>query len=552
MSTSIRSDQPLGSVNYQHDQGPRSLSLVDVHEPFLTALQNEPRLISGRKGSGKSTVLYALRHYDELRPRIRLVRPEGSARQEHERSNRHVIAVSTHREFEPIVESVYRLAYERKGTLDVDRTTETLRDEWEDRLWYQVISYFYSLHIADPHRRSEETFRHVIAYFDRNFRRRYIQQKYSDELDVIESKTIVDDIAQNARIEIINHLSKEKNKCYILIDSLEEYPIHNEKWLAVVRGFLPAIEAIQAKYSPQLNIVATIPEEIEYIFREQPGSEPGKNFSSVHRIRWKAKDLKRIVAHRFLELFKEIVNEDSLLHTYYVRYDTRIFQDILKRFEKIDLVSHRSVDALLSEILPETVRNRMEVSEEVWPYIIRHTHICPRHVLLILNEAIKAAGDYWRQYGKLNEEAVREGISTAEKVICPNICVPYQSIYPEILDLIKIFCDQLPSFFDFKQLSKMSNVIGRQLRDPISDRPIGRDGACRLLFDMGVIGRIEKRGKPSVMKYEETRYFYTKEGVPELSDRFEYCLHPAFSGLYEARDRNRTDPRLSYPAGVEL
>lgn len=267
MASSIRSDQPLGSVNFQHDQGPRSLSLVDVHEPFLSALQTEPRLISGRKGSGKSTVLYALRHYDELRPRIRLIRPEGNVRQELERASRHVIVIATHREFEPIVESVYRRAYEQQITADGFRTTETLRDEWEDRLWYQIISYFYSLHIADPHRRAEEQFKHVIAYCDRNFRKRYIEQNYLEISDSLDSKEIAEKIAVNARREVMDHLSTEHRKCFLLIDSLEEYPIHNEKWLDVVKGFLPAIEAMQAKYSPQINIMATIPEEIEYIFR---------------------------------------------------------------------------------------------------------------------------------------------------------------------------------------------------------------------------------------------------------------------------------------------
>ena len=511
------------------------MTLVDVHDPFLTALQTEPRLISGRKGSGKSTVLYALRHYDELRSRIRLIRPEGSSRQEAERANRHVIAVETHRQFEPIVESVYRRAYEQQGSPDMERTTETLRDEWEDRLWYQINSYFYSLHIGDPHRKAEEQFKHVIAYFDRNYRKRYIERNYLEVSDQIDPNEIGSEIARNARREVIDYLIRERKKCFLLIDSLEEYPIHNEKWLSVVKGFLPAIEAIQAKYSPQINIVATIPEEIEYLFREQPGNEPGKNFSSIHRIRWKATDLRRIVAHRFIELLKEIVNEDSVLHSYYVQYETAIFEELLSQYGNLDLINSRTVNGLLDRLLPPSLTNRIGIEEDIWPYIIRHTHLCPRHVLLILNEA-----------------SILDGVSIAEEVICANICIPYQSIYPEILNIVKIFCEQLPAFFDHKQLSKMANVIGRQLIDPMKQTPIGKEGACRLLFNMGVIGRVEKFNPKSVMKYEETRYFYTKDGVPEITDRFDYCLHPAFSGLYEARDRNKSDRRLSYPAGVTI
>lgn len=246
------------------------------------------------------------------------------------------------------------------------------------------------------------------------------------------------------------------------------------------------------------------------------------------------------------------MDEDSLLHTYYVQYETNVFEKILGRHGNTDLTSNRAVDAFLAEILPGEVTNRLGISEQLWPYVIRHTHICPRHLLLILNEAIISSGDYWRRFGRLNEESIRHGVSSAEKVICPNVCVPYQSIYPEILNLVRIFCEQLPSFFDFRQLSRMANVLGKQLINPISDRQIGRDGACRLLFNMGVIGRVEKPTQKRVGRYEDTRYFYTKDGVTEISDRFDYCLHPAFSGLYEARDRNRGDQRLSYPEGVDL
>ncbi len=557
MSTSIRSDQPLGPVNYQFEHDTRSLPLLDIHEPFLTALQTEPRLISGRKGSGKTTVLYAHQFYDDLLPRLRRIRPEPNARKELQRTSRHVLVISTHREFEPIVESVFRRAYD--GGAGQGKTTETLRDEWEDRLWYQIISYFYSLHVADPYKRAEERFKHVIAYCDRNFRRRYVENSYLEVSDSVSPEEIARNILRNAQQEVISHLESEKRKCFLLLDALEEYPIHNEKWLAVVRGFLPALEAIQAKYHPHINIMATIPEEIEYIFREQPGNEPGKNFSSIYRVRWTAKDLKRIVAHRFIQLIKEIVNEDSLLHSYFVQYDLRVFENLIKITNNMDINSHRAVDNFLSKILPDSVTNRIGIVEELWPYVIRHTHICPRHLLLILNEAIVSSGDYWRRYGKLNEASILHGVSNAEKIICPNVCVPYQSIYPEILSLVRIFCQQLPSFFGYKELSKMANVLGRQLIDPIADRQIGRDGAARLLFNMGIVGRIEG-GKEGgrIGKYEETRYSYTSgyshssEGVPELSDRYEYCLHPAFSGLYEARDRNRGDKRLSYPEGVEV
>jgi len=422
---------------------------VALGRAFLTALQTEPRLISGRKGSGKTTVLYAHQFYDDLLPRLRRISPELGARKEH-RTGRHVLVISTHREFEPIVESVYRRAYE--SDVDPARTTETLRDEWEDRLWYQIISYFYSLHVADPHRRAEERFKHVIAYCDRNFRRKYINDKYSEISDSVTSEAVTKAILKNAKQEIISHLAAEKRKCFLLIDALEEYPIHNDKWVAVVKGFLPALEAVQAKYHPHINIMATIPEEIEYIFREQPGNEPGKNFSSIHRVRWTANDLKRIVAHRFIELIKEIVDEDSLLHSYFVQYDMTVFENLVKLSRNLDTNSRRMVDGFLAKILPESVTNRIGIVEELWPYIIRHTHLCPRHLLLILNEAIIVSGDYWRKYGRLNEASILYGVSSAEKVICPNVCVPYQSIYPDIINLIKIFCQQLPSFLGIRNL----------------------------------------------------------------------------------------------------
>jgi hypothetical protein len=53
----------LGPNDHAHQKIPESLDLLDLHEPFASAITQTPALIYGRKGCGKSAALRAHQHF---------------------------------------------------------------------------------------------------------------------------------------------------------------------------------------------------------------------------------------------------------------------------------------------------------------------------------------------------------------------------------------------------------------------------------------------------------------------------------------------------------
>lgn len=551
MPTPLRANEPLGPLNYQHLSDSSALSLLDLHDPLLRALRVEPRLLIGRKGSGKSTILYATQFFDDLRPRLQREHINDDS---FDAATRHVISIKTYAHFEPLVKFVYDSLFGSISPSEMPTvSTDRVGQEWEDRLWAEIIRYFYSKHMADPETYPRDEFSSTIAFCDENFRHRIYMANNATGQDGVSA--VLDRIIEGAKEEIRQRLVASNRKLFLLIDSLEEYPVFEKAWRHVCKGFLPALEGVQKNSANMIVAMAALPEEIEHIFRDLPGSEPGKHFSSHLRLRWKPIELKRIVAHRFALMLKDICSERSQLCSIFNDYDVYTFEKLRDKVGGLDLTRARDLERFFGAILPNDVTNKLGIREASWAYILRHTHLTPRHVLAIFTHILLAADDDWRRSAKLREQAILDGVSSAERWISKQVIIPFQSFYPDIQDIVRRVCEALPSVFDFKTLMKILRSVEGELDGQLHGELAGANGVAKLLFDMGVIGRFERRREDADEgpHYKYARFYFTQDGRPSFERAWEYCMHPIFSGTYEARDRvSLPSSMVVYPDKVEL
>lgn len=542
--------EPLGPLNYQNLMDNRALPLVDLHDPFLRALRTEPRLLIGRKGAGKSTVLYAMQFYDELRARLKREQLDNSG--EKRLITRYVIVIQSHRQFQPIVDDVFRSVYGSiSPTEQSAKATEFIAEQWEDRLWFEVISYFFSLTVQYPEEYQRERFSHVIAFCDPAYRNR-LEDLPPNDVSVQGSYRVLLDRRKKAQSEIVEHLKLQDQRCFLLIDSLEEYPVNEQAWAQVVRGFLPALEYIERNNQGRIQPVAALPEELENVFMNLPGSEPGKSFASQIRLRWRPRDLKRMIAHRFSLMIDDIVSESSRVRGRSTDYNLVAFEDLRTKIKGLNLDNNKNVNKMLALILPGRVKNSLGVEETTLGYIFRHSYLAPRNILSIFTQAILSTDDYWRHHAKLSSDGIVAGVSRADKITASQQIVPFQGLYPNIPDVVARFCGSVPPFFDYKSLSTFARTSERSFRHISDVHSFNTEEILKLLYDIGVFGHVRNKQEEQG-GYAEARYFFTQEGYPPFRKDNEYCLHPVFSGRYEARESsNYRELRFAYPQDVEF
>jgi hypothetical protein len=74
----------------------------------------------------------------------------------------------------------------------------------------------------------------------------------------------------------------------------------------------------------------------------------------------------------------------------------------------------------------------------------------------------------------------------------------------------------------------------------------------KLLFDMGVIGRIRADPNPEELykMYTPADFFFNLKGNISFSGNDVLCFHPIFSTYYNADIRREGDVRIIYPYKV--
>ena len=337
-------------------------------------MKNRYTHIHGRKGSGKTAVLSIYKGLAHLQNR------PGANRvaQKKERIDGLVVEIVTWQKFhemiQDVAEAVARTLYKNEFTEEIPLLPEKVEQSWTESIWEQIFTEVYNRYrqtTADGQLRFDQAQIGAVI-------------KYIEGMDLLddpkERRKVETHLLRRAKEEINNILDRHKLKCYVLFDSMEDYPVKNPTFLKVVGGYLRALARFEIQ-CPNACIVFALPEEIRPIlFRLS--SNKLKDFKSRIELRWRARDLLRMAAHQY-GLFLRLHDSDWYSH---VRH--------------IDFAQARGRQEFFQSLFPVPVTNEFGDQEEPVAYILRHTQLLPRHLLIFLNEIARvshAKAGGWRQ-----------------------------------------------------------------------------------------------------------------------------------------------------------
>jgi len=321
----------------------------------------------------------------------------------------------------------------------------------------------------------------------------------------------------NVKNTLISDLKKDKKKIVLLIDSLDDFQLHFNKIGYAIQGLLKFIGQANKPSSP-IDIRLCLPSELYHKFSDF-SSNPNKDFKKRVLLQWLASELVIVAAHR-LHLYLEIHGKQN--------------SDIY------DSTKQGSQD-FLELILPLKVTSKLGVDENPLAYILRHTQLLPRHLLILLNSIYQMNKRYNNGDTKFSDVAIRKGISAVEEILVKEIITAYKSVYPFAQDVCSNCIPELHNKFSIGDLERVFRRHGQKAM-----RTDDFDEFKKMLIEMGIIGKVLNEEN----RYIQAEFEYT---VPHKlvsgTDDF-LCFHPLFAGVYSAKT-NGQKPVYPYGSRIE-
>ena len=503
--TSLQPLGPIDQANIKSDQDVAQILNQKV-APFSEALVHVPFLLLGRKGSGKSSILDGLRIREKTR-NIFSPNPDGLP----PKGDPFLINIGSWDRFHSLTLHVSARYSYSSGHLDPDLVpTEYLTTLWQDAFWHEIIMHFYGYCFAQG---AHQALLPVQAYVEGH-------TSYAGPPDMAARRIM--DAAKEAILELA---SARKSHILLLIDSMEKYPVRNVIFSEVLGGLLQAVN--NANYeSTYLRVTFCLPEEIESHFLIG-SSTLLKDLSGAYRIRWKPIDLLKVCAHR-TRLFLQIQNKDTYRST-----------------REYNLSTREGVQGFFRTIMPKEFVNSLGQIEDPLAYIIRHTQLLPRHAILIFNAIISRAFQQDSGFARIDSDHIREGVAAAEKLIADQALVPFERIYPK---LIQACYDVLP------QIHQVSGYGELRIHEKKFKNRIEADikNVWKTLYYMGIIGTVDTHFSPPSDRYVFASFHFDEKATFGLSHEARYCFHPAFSKRFGVTRRAVDGRKSIYPANVEM
>ncbi|PZX19054.1 hypothetical protein LX81_00752 [Palleronia aestuarii] len=483
--------------------------------------KRNPRVIVGRKGSGKTSVLSQTEHLGKFgvvfKPSLsKIIRQVGEQLFEHAHDLRRIDA--------EISADVW------KRIVNVSLMGEVLK-KFPDREFPKIEKYFFYIgkkaegreHRGNILEKSEAYVRGLITSLrsiNRGSTESHIGYLVSLALDFAASSEID---FEEALDELDQFLEESDIHAIVILDSKEEYDVNDFQSEAILKGMLRFVGAYGEDYR---HVRMAIPAEGFFDLRGI-SSNPSKDFEDAMVLHWSPIELLRMVAWRYL-IF--LAGNDPVK---------------LKKFRDLSLSSRDDVHQILSDFLSNEILNRGGSKEYTIAYLLRHSQLLPRQIIKILNLAFSGIRPSVPREEAEIRDSIVQAIRESEGNICTEVFISYRMKYPFIERLCEEVLPNLPRFFSEAELKNAYRDRGKAVLQDSGHLIINSfTDFKRCLLEIGCIGRVSVKEKTS--QYADAEFEYAIPGKLSISEDDELCIHPIFSGAFETA-KNRKSEHYVYP-----
>ncbi len=472
---------PFGEESCEHE-----VAVLQDHYPEFfyeesrfnaEALDPEVYLIVGRRGSGKTS----LTQYFNFQKRFK---------------NAHSIDVDEPEIYQSILQKIANSAY-----LSPDMAVNDVRKIWEYLIWSIIFNEYahfdgtirnaavFSGKQMKPARIITEIVNGLLAkYIDTNGR-------VASEL----SEALTSPVFAKAKEKVVEFTRQEP--ILIAIDTFERYDRENVAMMTVTSSLIQCANSFNISYANKgIHVKSFVSAEIFPYIKESAITNTTKFIRHPLYLRWRPKDLIRLISWRFHHYMN--VKKMKLP---FKKVDWEDFNDILKK--------------VWYPYFGEKITNLRGREEPSFPYILRHTQMRPRQLVILCNniarETVRSG-----KFPRFNSISINNTIAQSEYDLADEVLNSYDLIYPRVSEIVLALTNApmtfKGSFLD--QVAKKTSDVWAEGYSLSSFR--------RLVAELGIVGKV--RRKNDQVGIIEADFEYAMPDRLVITNDDECAIHPMF------------------------
>jgi hypothetical protein len=352
------------------------------------------------------------------------------------------------------------------------------------------------------------------AYFIRSVLKNLIEKFLPQDSDYLFGQ--LDEFLSSKMVEKakIKMLEITKNKPVIIaMDSLERYSVYNPEEMMSLAALIQCSSNFNVEFADRgVHLKTFISAEVFPFLTETVVSNTLKYVRNPVYMHWRPKDLIRLISWRFYSHLK-CNNQLDRMSEYSV--DWTDYHDVMEK--------------IWTPYFGAVIINGVGLPEKTFPYILRHTQMRPRQVVVLCNAIAKRAmEDGIFPYFHKNEKLIVETVKDAEVIMANEVINSYASIYPNVSKILDAL-NGTPNIFKGNWLDKIASRTA-------SEWPQGDYSSTRfkqILAELGIVGVIRKWSRDACII--EADFEYALKDRLAITSEDECVLHPMFFEKYRAK-----------------
>lgn len=327
--------------------------------------------------------------------------------------------------------------------------------------------------------------------------------KYVDESGQVAreiSATTSSPVFENAKNKVLEFTRKEP--VIVAIDTFERYNREDTAMMIVTAALIQRANEFNISYAHLgIHVKAFVSAEIFPHIKESVITNTTKFIRNPVYLRWKPKDLIRLIMWRFYRYMEERGHRLSLHEP---AWDN--FNDILAK--------------LWNPYFGETIQNLRGRNEQSFPYILRHTQMRPRQLVVICNHIARQA-ERDGKFPYFKEVPIAKVIADCEYDLADEVLNSYDLIYPHVADIITALTNA-PMLFK-------GNYLDQVAKRTSSAWPAGAYSTAafrRVVAELGIVGKVRSKDETSMIIAAD--FEYAMQDRLTLTSDDECVIHPMF------------------------
>jgi hypothetical protein len=305
--------------------------------------------------------------------------------------------------------------------------------------------------------------------------------------------------AQEAVLKIAQH-----RPVVIAIDTLERYDTSNEQLMNALAGLIQCAAEFNIRYAESgLHLKVFMSGEVFPHLREVALQNPAKHVKHPVYLLWRPKDLLRLICWRFYHYLTERneLHESSLADIDWTNPSV-VMQRMWRPYFGAELTNGRGL------------------REQTFTYVLRHTQLRPRQLILVCNAIARTAIDEGR-FPYFSDGDIRDAVRRAETELAAEIINSFQMIYPKVDEIVNTLL-RIPMVFPGSELDRRAYQSKRAWPDD-SYSPAAFH---QLVTELGIVGRVTRSNHEH--GYIDADFEYSMKDRLRVSEHDLCAIHPMF------------------------